>query len=66
MHTAGDASEIFSSVHGFAAERARYHSYFNAGVMMLTPSQETYDGLIALGGQVCRCTTRTHSHTHLF
>mmetsp|Transcript_28045 Transcript_28045/g.76589 ORF Transcript_28045/g.76589 Transcript_28045/m.76589 type:complete len:329 (+) Transcript_28045:302-1288(+) len=47
----GEADDIFEKTEGFAAERARYHSYFNAGIMLLTPSQSTYDELIALGGQ---------------
>jgi len=59
----GDASEIFK-IQGFAAEKARYHSYFNAGVMLLTPSQQTFDELVKLGssthktlfGNVVDCT----------
>jgi glycogenin glucosyltransferase len=47
----GDASDIFTNTVGFAAERARYHSYFNAGIMLLTPSQSTYEALTSLGGQ---------------
>lgn len=52
----GNADVIFEETEGFAAERARYHSHFNAGILLLTPSQSTYDELIALGGQEHRKT----------
>jgi len=45
----GDASSLFESVATFGAEKARYHEYFNAGVMVLAPSQATFDALLALG-----------------
>ncbi len=44
-----DASETFASVRGFAAEAPRYHKFFNAGVMLLTPSQATFDELASMG-----------------
>jgi len=47
----GDASGAFDKVKGFAAERARFHSYFNAGVMMLSPSEATYQDLLAEGSK---------------
>ncbi|EOD07169.1 hypothetical protein EMIHUDRAFT_97003 [Emiliania huxleyi CCMP1516] len=47
----GDASDAFDKVKGFAAERARFHSYFNAGVMMLSPSEATYQDLLAEGSK---------------
>merc|ERR1712070_975224 len=46
------------AVKTFAAEKARYHSHFNAGVMLLTPSEETFDALLALG--------KTSEHKNLF
>jgi glycogenin glucosyltransferase len=60
----GDVSNTFATVRGFAAEKARYHSYFNAGVMLLTPSEQTFDELSAMGagehkalfGNVVDCT----------
>jgi glycogenin glucosyltransferase len=59
----GDATEIFNTV-GFAAEKPRYHTNFNAGVMLISPSQTTFDELMALGaadhkslfGNVIDCT----------
>jgi len=60
----GDASSIFDSVKTFAAEKPRYHNHFNAGVLLLTPSQKVFDELLALGkgkpanlfGNVVDCT----------
>jgi len=59
----GDASAVFKSK-GFGAEKARYHSYFNAGVMVLSPDQKTFDALMSMGesahkslfGNVVDCT----------
>ena len=48
----GPASATFDSVTtGFAAEAGKYHKYFNAGVLLLTPSQAIFDGLMSLGQQ---------------
>jgi glycogenin glucosyltransferase len=60
----GDVSNTFATVKGFGAEKARYHNYFNAGVMLLTPSEKTFDELSAMGaaehknhfGNVVDCT----------
>lgn len=54
----GDATGIFDTVKTFAAEKARYHSHFNAGVMLLSPSEETFDALLALG--------KSSEHKNLF
>jgi glycogenin glucosyltransferase len=54
---AGDVSHTFETVQGFGAEKARYHSYFNAGVMLLEPSQRTFDELTTMGAS---------EHKHLF
>jgi glycogenin glucosyltransferase len=47
----GDASEVFNTVKGFGAEAPRYHDHFNAGVMVLEPSQKIFDELMALGSK---------------
>ena len=47
----GDASDIFDTAESFAAERGRFHSHFNAGVMMLSPSEATYRALLAEGAK---------------
>jgi glycogenin glucosyltransferase len=47
----GPVDETFKTVQGFAAEKPLHHSHFNAGVMLLTPSQATFDELLALGAQ---------------
>ena len=49
---------------GFAAEAPRHHAYFNAGVLLLSPSQVVFDELMAMGagehvsrfGHVVDCT----------
>jgi glycogenin glucosyltransferase len=60
----GDVSNTFATVRGFGAEKARYHSYFNAGVMLLTPSEQIFEELSTMGagehksffGNVVDCT----------
>ena len=60
----GPVSSIFESVKGFAAEAPRHHAYFNAGVLLLSPSQVVFDELMAMGagehvnrfGNVVDCT----------
>jgi len=47
----GSASDVFASVSGFGAERPRFHSHFNAGVLLLSPSAATFAELLALGAQ---------------
>jgi len=47
----GPVSELFSTVTGFGAEAPRYHSHFNAGVLLLTPSERVFGELLALGAQ---------------
>ena len=47
----GPVSSTFESTTGFAAEAPKYHSHFNAGVLMLTPSTQVFDELLALGKQ---------------
>ena len=44
-------SEIFETVTTFAAEKPRFHSHFNAGVLMLSPSEKVFKELLALGQQ---------------
>jgi len=68
----GDATKIFNEVEGFGAEKARYHSYFNAGVMILEPSQRIFDELMELGssghknlfGNVVDCTEQGLLNTY--
>jgi len=48
----GSAASTFDSVTtAFAAEAPKYHKHFNAGVLMLTPSQPVFEELMALGKQ---------------
>jgi len=47
----GPVDETFTMVSGFAAEKPLHHSHFNAGVMLLTPSESTFKELLALGAQ---------------
>jgi len=47
----GPVSDVFGSVSTFAAEAPKYHSHFNAGVMLLTPSLRVFDELLILGKQ---------------
>ena len=44
----GPADGVFG-LHGFAAERGLSGPWFNAGVMLIRPSQQTFAGLIARG-----------------
>jgi len=41
-------SNLFHTVKTFAAERPRFHAGFNAGVMMLTPSERVFNELLAV------------------
>jgi len=50
-------SKIFETVTTFAAEKPRFHSHFNAGVLLLSPSEVVFNELLALGQQ---------KHTQLF
>merc|ERR1719263_1620695 len=45
----GPVDATFKSVKGFAAEAPRHHAYFNAGVLLLSPSQVVFDELMAMG-----------------
>ena len=45
----GPVDEVFSTITTFAAEALKYHSHFNAGVLLLTPSEAEFQALIALG-----------------
>lgn len=47
----GPVSHVFESVTTFGAESPKYHSHFNAGVLLLSPSKVIFDELIALGQQ---------------
>ncbi|KAL1495276.1 hypothetical protein AB1Y20_017136 [Prymnesium parvum] len=44
-------AKLFESIHTFAAEAPRYHSHFNAGVLLLSPSEKVFQELLALGKQ---------------
>lgn len=45
----GPVDTVFSSISTFAAEAPKYHSHFNAGVLLLTPSEATFNELLELG-----------------
>jgi len=47
----GPVAETFAAVTTFGAEKPLHHSHFNAGVMLLTPSETTFDELVTLGQQ---------------
>merc|ERR1719327_152806 len=47
----GPVAETFATVSGFGAEKPLHHSHFNAGVMLLTPSEKTFQELLALGAE---------------
>jgi len=47
----GPVSDVFSSINTFAAEAPKYHTHFNAGVLLLSPSEAVFRELIALGQQ---------------
>jgi len=47
----GPVSQLFATVKTFAAEKPRYHQHFNAGVLMLSPSQSTFQELMSLGNE---------------
>jgi len=47
----GAVADTFASVATFGAEKPLHHSHFNAGVMLLTPSEATFSELLALGAQ---------------
>jgi len=47
----GPASPTFETVKTFGAEAPKYHSHFNAGVLLLSPSKTVFDELLALGRQ---------------
>merc|ERR1719263_94800 len=68
----GPVDATFKSVRGFAAEKALHHTHFNAGVMLLTPSEQTFAELLALGaaphtrlfGNVIDCTEQGLLNTY--
>merc|ERR1719238_367183 len=45
----GPVNELFTTVKTFGAESPRYHSHFNAGVLLLTPSETVFQELMTLG-----------------
>jgi hypothetical protein len=47
----GPVSDVFATISTFAAEAPKYHSHFNAGVLLLSPSEEVFAELLALGKQ---------------
>jgi len=47
----GPVAETFAAVTTFGAEKPLHHSHFNAGVMLLTPSETTFTELVTLGQQ---------------
>jgi len=47
----GPVADTFAAVKGFGAEKPLHHSHFNAGVMLLTPSEATFSELLALGAE---------------
>jgi len=47
----GPVDDVFATVTTFAAEAPKYHSHFNAGVLLLTPSEAVFQELIAMGQQ---------------
>jgi len=47
----GPVSELFETVKTFAAEKPRYHKHFNAGVLLLSPSERTFKELLAMGAE---------------
>jgi len=68
----GPVDSTFKSVTGFAAEKPLHHSHFNAGVMLLSPSEQTFAELLALGaaphtslfGNVIDCTEQGLLNTY--
>jgi len=46
----GPVTKVFET-EGFAAEAPKYHSHFNAGVLLETPSKTVFEELLALGKQ---------------
>lgn len=44
-------NEIFNTISTFAAESPRFHSHFNAGVLLLSPSDKVFKELMAQGEQ---------------
>jgi len=47
----GPVSHTFETVTTFGAEAPKYHSHFNAGVLLLSPSRDVFEQLLALGRQ---------------
>jgi len=47
----GPVSDVFNTVTTFGAEAPKYHSHFNAGVLLLTPSKDIFKELLTLGQQ---------------
>jgi len=47
----GPVSTLFETISTFGAESPRYHSHFNAGVLLLSPSTAVFQELLALGQQ---------------
>lgn len=46
-----NVDDIFSTVTSFAAEAPKHHTGFNAGVLMLSPSDKVFSELLSLGRQ---------------
>lgn len=49
MAASASVSNVFETIKTFAAEKPRFHSHFNAGVLLLSPSEKIYQELYALG-----------------
>jgi alpha-N-acetylglucosamine transferase len=45
----GPVTSTFESITTFGAEAPKYHSHFNAGVLLLTPSKVVFDELLVSG-----------------
>ena len=48
---AAPVNKIFNTISTFAAESPRFHSHFNAGVLLLSPSDKVFKELMAQGEQ---------------
>jgi len=47
----GPVSEVFDTITTFGAEAPKYHTHFNAGVLLLSPSEAVFNELLNLGQQ---------------
>jgi len=47
----GPVDQLFSTITTFGAESPRYHSHFNAGVLLMSPSEAVFQELLSLGQQ---------------